>query len=165
MDKKLFIFVFIVLMMPLHALGQIGREPGNNIGKTLSVMKQKFPGLRYIKTESKGIEYEDGYPENGIATFFYFKNNKVVEECMIVQATDEFPKMWYDKMVDSFISNYTSGFGTDSPNAHHWCYSTFQVHLIYISEGEKHTALIVYEQGGYNTGVTGKDFFNLYSSK
>lgn len=64
MDKKLFIFVFIVLMMPLHALGQIGREPGNNIGKTLSVMKQKFPGLRYIKTESKGIEYGEngGYP-------------------------------------------------------------------------------------------------------
>jgi hypothetical protein len=59
------------------------QEPGNNLGKSLSTMKQEFPELRYIKTDQKGEQYEDGYPQDGIATFFYFRNNRVVEECMI----------------------------------------------------------------------------------
>ena len=81
-------------------------EPGNNIGRTLSQMKQLFPELRYTKTDSKGTQYEDGYPQDGIATFFYFKNDRVVEECMIVQSNDGFPKVWFDQMVSSFITNY-----------------------------------------------------------
>lgn len=141
------------------------KEPGNNIGKSLIVMKQLFPELRYIKTDSKGVEYEDGYPQDGIATFFYFKNDRVVEECMIVQSNDGFPRMWFNQMVDTFITNYPPGFGTNSPNSYHWCYSTFQVHLLYVSERGTNTALLVYETGGYNTGVTGKDFFEKYGSK
>lgn len=137
-------------------------EPGNNIGNSLTYMKQKFPELRYIKTDIKGEQYEDGYPQDGIATFFYFKDNKVIEECMIVQSDDGFPKMWYDKMVDTFITNYSYGFGTSSRYAKHWCFSTFQVHLIYVSEKGTNTALIVYEKGGYNTGVTGKEFYEKY---
>ena len=140
-------------------------EPGNNIGRTLSQMKQLFPELRYTKTDSKGTQYEDGYPQDGIATLFYFKNDRVVEECMIVQSNDGFPKVWFEQMVSSFITNYPPGFGTNSPIAYHWCYSTFQVHLIYVSERGINTALLVYETGGLNTGVTGKDFFEKYGSK
>lgn len=161
--KRLIASIFATLVLAC-AYAQTN-EPGNNIGKTLSQMKQLFPELRYTKTDSKGTQYEDGYPQDGIATFFYFKDNKVVEECMIVQSNDGFPRMWFDKMVDSFVTNYPPGFGTSSYNAKHWCYSTFQVHLIYVSEKGTNTALIVYEEGGYNTGVTGKDFFEKYKSR
>ena len=137
-------------------------EPGNNIGKSLAQMKQLFPELRYIGTDSKGTKYEDGYPQDGIATFFYFKDNKVIEECMIVQSNDSFPRIWFDKMVDEFITNYPAAFGTNSYNVKHWCYSTFQVHLIYISEDGTNTALIIYEDGGYDKGVTAKAFFEKY---
>lgn len=137
-------------------------EPGNNIGRTLSQMKQLFPELRYTKTDSKGIQYEDGYPQDGIATFFYFKDNKVIEECMIIQSNDGFPRMWFDKMVDSFVTNYPPGFSTSGYNVKHWCYSTFTVHLIFVSEDNINTAMIVYEAGGWETGVTSEDFFKKY---
>ena len=158
--KRLIITVFATLILA-YAYAQTN-EPRNNIGRTLSQMKQLFPELRYTKTDSKGIQYEDGHPQDGIATFFYFKDNKVVEECMIVQSNDEFPRMWFDKMVDSFVTNYPPGFGTSGYNAKHWCYSTFSVHLIFVSEDNINTAMIVYEAGGWETGITGAEFFKKY---
>lgn len=158
--KRLIITVFATLILA-YAYAQTN-EPENNIGRTLSQMKQLFPELRYTKTDSKGIQYEDGYPQDGIATFFYFKDNKVVEECMIVQANDEFPRMWFDKMVDSFVTNYPPGFGTSGYNAKHWCYSTFSVHLIFVSEDNINTAMIIYEAGGWKTGITGAEFIKKY---
>ena len=77
--KRLITTVFATLILAC-AYAQTN-EPGNNIGRTLSQMKQLFPELRYTKTDSKGTQYEDGYPQDGIATFFYFKDNKVIEEC------------------------------------------------------------------------------------
>lgn len=158
--KRLITTVFATLILAC-AYAQTN-EPGNNIGRTLSQMKQLFPELRYTKTDSKGTQYEDGYPQDGIATFFYFKDNKVIEECMIVQSNDGFPRMWFDKMVDSFVTNYPPGFGTSGYNAKHWCYSTFSVHLIFVSENNINTAMIVYEAGGWKTGITGADFIKKY---
>lgn len=158
--KRLITTVFATLILAC-AYAQTN-EPGNNIGRTLSQMKQLFPELRYTKTDSKGTQYEDGYPQDGIATFFYFKDNKVIEECMIVQSNDGFPRMWFDKMVDSFVTNYPPGFGTSGYNAKHWCYSTFSVHLIFVSENNINTAMIVYEAGGWKTGITGADFVKKY---
>ena len=158
--KRLITTVFATLILAC-AYAQTN-EPGNNIGRTLSQMKQLFPELRYTKTDSKGTQYEDGYPQDGIATFFYFKDNKVIEEWMIVQSNDGFPRMWFDKMVDSFVTNYSPGFGTSGYNAKHWCYSTFSVHLIFVSENNINTAMIVYEAGGWKTGITGADFIKKY---
>lgn len=158
--KRLITTIFATLILAC-AYAQTN-EPGNNIGRTLSQMKQLFPELRYTKTDSKGTQYEDGYPQDGIATFFYFKDNKVIEECMIVQSNDGFPRMWFDKMVDSFVTNYPPGFGTSGYNAKHWCYSTFSVHLIFVSENNINTAMIVYEAGGWKTGITGADFVKKY---
>lgn len=158
--KRLITTVFATLILAC-AYAQTN-EPGNNIGRTLSQMKQLFPELRYTKTDSKGTQYEDGYPQDGIATFFYFKDNKVIEECMIVQSNDGFPRMWFDKMVDSFVTNYPPGFGTSGYDAKHWCYSTFSAHLIFVSENNINTAMIVYEAGGWKTGITGADFIKKY---
>jgi len=156
---KRFLTTLVLAVLYIAAFGQ--NEPGNNIGKSLYTMKQEFPELRYIKTDTKGDEYEDGYPQDSIASFFYFKEQKVIEECMIVQSNDGFPRMWYEKMVDAFLK-YPYGFGVSNYNANHWVYSNFTLHLIYVSENGTNTAMVVYESGGYNTGVTGADFFKKY---
>ncbi len=122
------------------------REPETNIGKSLSIMKRDFPELRYIKTDAKGEEYEDGYPEEGIATFFYFKNGYVIEECMICQSTDDFPLMWYNSMVEAFNKNYRSSLATNTRNHKQYVFSRFKVNLIYVSENGNNTALIQYEK-------------------
>lgn len=155
---------FSLFILSLSISSAYAAEPGNNIGHSLSIMKAKFPELRYIGHDEKGDKYEDGYPQDGIAMYFYFKNNKVSEECMIVQSNDGFPKMWYNQMLDNILTKYPAGFGTMNSIAHHWCYSTFQLHLIYIEEKGINTAMIVYEDGGYNTGVTGADFFEKYKN-
>ena len=157
MRRLLLSFICVILCITSYAQN----EPGNNIGRSLSEMKKDFPELRFIKTDAKGDQYEDGYPQDGIATFFYFKDQNVIEECMIVQSNDAFSRMWFDSMVDAFIK-CPYGFGTSSYNAKHWVYSTFTLHLIYVSENGTNTAMVVYEKGGYNTGVTGAEFFKKY---
>lgn len=125
-------------------------------------MKQLFPELRHTKTDSKGMQYMDGYPQDGIATFFYFKENVVIEECLAIQSKDGFPRLWFDKTAESFATNYPPSFGISGHDAKHWCYSDFSVHLLFMSEDGVNTAMIVYEAGGWKTGITGADFFQKY---
>lgn len=160
--KKLFPLLLTLMFFCCNINTYAQNEPNCNIGKSLTQMKKDFPELRFTKTDTKGDQYMDGYPQDGIGVFFYMKDDIVIEECMIVQSNDGFPRMWYDKMVDSFVSNYPPGFGTSGYNANHWCYSTFSVHLIYVSENNINTAMIIYEAGGWKTGVTGAKFFEKY---
>ena len=88
MNKLL--FLFLLLMLPFVANAQ-SNEPACNIGKSLSVMKQLFPELRYVKSDAKGDEYEDGYPEDGTAIFFYFKDEQVLKEIKN-EASDNRPR-------------------------------------------------------------------------
>lgn len=132
-----FMFMFIFLV---HIKAQ---EPGNNLGKSLSLMKRDFPALRYLKTDSKGDEYEDGYPNNGQAVFFYFRNNIVVEECMIIQDSNDFPCMWFNTQVKAF--HETKYRNIEFKNGHYkFYYSYFTVDLIYVEENGNKTALVIY---------------------
>ena len=140
--KKL-LFLLLLAFMCINSYAQ---EPGNNIGSSLYSMKQKFPELRYIKTDNKGDEYEDGYPEDGIATFFYFKDNYVIEECMIFQTDDGFPYEWYNSLVNSFTSKYRTKLTTNTRFHKEYTFSYFRVNLIYVSEQGKNTTLITYEK-------------------
>lgn len=143
------------------------QEPGNNLGKSLTQMRQEFPELRYIKSDEKGQQYEDGYPEDGIAVFFYFNNNVVVEECMIVQSYNGFPKMWFEAMKDKFLSDFNPICGVNGSNRYVWCYSTFKIHLVYFQDQGVNNAMIIYEIGGcgYPSGMTYKEFFDKYDKK
>lgn len=141
MKKVLFFVVLIFTYISTYA-----QEPGCNIGSSLYSMKQKFPELRYIKTDTKGDEYEDGYPQDGIATFFYFMDNYVIEECMICQSNDGFPLECYNSMVTAFNRNYHNAIGKDTQYFKQYVFSFFNVNLIYVSEYGKNTAMIVYEK-------------------
>lgn len=161
------LLVSLVILLPFTSYAQFyeRKEPANNIGKSLDIMKKLFPDLRYIKTDQKGAKYEDGYTQDGISMFFYFINNQVVEESMTIQSDNEFPEIWFDNMLETLIKNYTPGFGTGNAHDRHWCFSTFLLHLKYTSKNGINTATITYEKGGYETGITGKEFFKKYDPK
>ena len=151
------IFVFITTLCSAR-----GNEPGNNLGKTISELRQVFPNARYVRTEAKGDFYTDGEdPSEGLSCFFYLKNDRVIEECMIIQSNDGFPKMVYDQWINTF-SKYMSvaAFG-DGVN--HMCFSTFSMHIMFFAEYGKNTALLVYQAGGVNNGITYNDFTNKWS--
>lgn len=140
LTMKNIVFLFL-LFSGIYCYAQ---EPNNNLGKTLSLMKMEFPELRYIGTDEKGDQYEDGYPQDGIAIFFYFKNNLVVEECMICQSADNFPRYWYNEMVEAFNNRYYSKLIKNYSNSKTYGFRTFNVDIIFVSENGINTALIVY---------------------
>ncbi|MBQ2366402.1 MAG: hypothetical protein II293_04495 [Bacteroidaceae bacterium] len=139
------ILLLIILGFNL-LIGYAQEQPGNNLGKSLYTMQQEFPELRFIRTDTKGDFYQDGYPQDGIALFFYFKENRVIEECMICQSTDGFSKMWYDSMWESFSSKYNYAVVENKYNSKKFKFRGFNIHLIYYAEDGKETALIVYEK-------------------
>ena len=122
------------------------REPANNLGKSLSTLKQEFPELRFIKTDQKGDQYEDGYPQDGIATFFYFNSNRVTEECMICQSSDGFPQEWYRSLYTNFNRDWYTYLRNNTSNHKEYVFADFIVDIIYVSENGKNTAMIVYSQ-------------------
>jgi len=134
----------ILLSLSLFLYAQ--REPANNLGKSLSIMRQEFPELRFIKTDQKGDEYEDGYPQDGIATFFYFNNNRVIEECMICQSSDGFPLEWFRSLCKEFDKNWYSNLRNNDNTHKEYVFHNFKVDIIYVSENGKNTALIVYSR-------------------
>lgn len=154
-------FTALLVTMFLSVKAKTG-EPGNNLGKTLIELRQVFPNVRYVRTEAKGDFYTDGEdPSEGICCFFYLNGNRVIEECMIVQSYDDFPQNVYNSWLNTF-SKYisVSAFGN---GVNHMCFSTFSTHIMFFSEQGKNTALLVYQAGGVNNGVTYNDFMNKWS--
>ena len=139
--KRFTVIVFLmILFFPCNAI-----EPGNNLGKTLSQMKRDFPDLRYITTDAKGDKYQDGYTEEGISIYFYIKNQKVVEECLICQSNDGFAKMWFDSMVEGFKENTSyRNIRQPEPGFYQFVYSSFKINLFYIVQDGLENALIIY---------------------
>jgi len=153
MFKRNKLILVIIFLLSAQVSFARSDEPATNIGTSLSAMKIKFPELRYIGTDEKGDKYEDGYPENGIGMFFYFKNNIVIEECMIVQSDDGFARQVFNSWVDAIYINYSGICASSSYNAKHILYSNFRIHIIFVAENGTNTALIVYEKDGWKDGI------------
>ncbi|MCF0220285.1 MAG: hypothetical protein HUK14_10935 [Muribaculaceae bacterium] len=137
---------FIIIWLLICSIAVFAQErPGTNLGKSLTVMKREFPQLRYLRTDQKGDFYEDGYPEDGIALFFYSQNDIVIEECMICESEDGFPIMWYESMWKSFSSKYPNALTKNTEHFKVFNFGDFKINIISYSENGKNTALIVYE--------------------
>ena len=152
MKTKIF-FCLILSIISFHLSLAQSSEPATNIGNSLSYMKHKFPELRYIGTDAKGDKYEDGYPQDGIATFFYFKNNAVIEECMIVQSYDRFARDVFQSWSDEIFIKYPGLCSKSSYNTKNILYSKFRMHIIFVAENGINTSLLIYEKGGWEDGI------------
>lgn len=69
--KKLFPLLLTLMFFCCNINTYAQNEPNCNIGKSLTQMKKDFPELRFTKTDTKGDQYMDGYPQDGIGVFFY----------------------------------------------------------------------------------------------
>lgn len=123
-----------------------GKDPGTNVGKSVAQLRQVFPNLTYTKSDSDGEHYFDGEdPTEGITCFFTVKGNQVVEECMMVTDTNDFPLQWWRSVCDKFYND--RAWSDVDPQVGHYkfYYSYFTIDLIYIEEGKKKTAMAVYK--------------------
>lgn len=73
--KQIFLFIIsIIITSALYA-----QEPGNNLRKTISQIRQEFPNLKYNRND-KGYDMYNSAAEDRDFTSFYFKNGILVGE-------------------------------------------------------------------------------------
>lgn len=142
MKKLLPIFLLIVIAISAYAQD----KPGNNLGKSLYVMKQEFPELRYLSSDENGDRYQDGYTEDGISMFFRIRNNSVVEECMICDSDDGFSKMWFDEMWKSFSTKWPYSVKVNKPYSKMFDFGSFKILMTFSQERGTNRALILYSR-------------------
>ena len=137
----LIIFLFGICIPAIKAA-----EPGTNVGTSLASLRQVFPNLKFIKSDYLGDHYHDGEnPTEGFNCMFIVKNNKVVEECMMVQDTNGFPLQWWRTVCDKFYNDRQWKDVDPKPGHYKFYYSYFTIDLIYIEEGRLNTAMVVYK--------------------
>lgn len=141
--KKIWL-LFLFLFCALCSYAQ--NKPGNNLGKSLYVMKQEFPELRYLGSDDAGDRYQDGYTEDGISLFFLLKNNAVVEECMICDSYDGFSQMWFNEMWQSFSSKWPYSVKINKPYSKVFDFGTFKILMTYKSDRGVNSATILYSR-------------------
>ena len=120
-------------------------EPENNIGSSLSAMQQKYPELRFVKSDEKGDQYMDGYKKDNMATFFYIKDNQCIEETVICESTTDAPYAWYKSKVALFDQKYYSA-GRNIVYGREYSFSHFRVKLICVTSEGTQTAMLIYEK-------------------
>lgn len=120
-------------------------EPENNIGLSLSSLQQKYPELRFVKSDEKGDQYMDGYKKDNMATFFYVKDNQCIEETVICESTTDAPYAWYKSKVALFDQKYYSA-GRNIVYGKEYSFSHFRVKLICVTAEGIQTAMLIYEK-------------------
>lgn len=143
LKKFLFIFIFIVSSF-INIIN--AAEPGTNVGNSLTSLRSSFPNLTFIKSDYQGDHYHDGEdPTEGVNCMFIVKNNKVIEECMMVQDTNGFPLQWWRTVCDKFYKDRQWKDVDPKPGYYKFYYSYFSIDLIYIEDSGTNTAMVVYK--------------------
>ena len=140
MEKILTLIIAIIWSIAAYSQD----KPVNNLGKSLYAMRQAFPELRYLGTDSEGDRYQDGYTEDGISFFFRLRNNEVVEECIICDSEDGFSQMWFNEMWKSFSSKWPYAVKVNKPYSKMFDYGSFKILMKFSSERGVNRATILY---------------------
>ena len=124
-------------------------EPNTNLRISLFQLKQKFPNLQYVKSDLKGNLYRDGKATDDVIMYFYAKENKVVEESMVIQTNDGYSKMMYDETVKAFTNK--GGFITADFGENHvkLSYSFFDIDFTYQTSNGLNTMWMIYSLNGW----------------
>ena len=120
-------------------------EPKNNLGKSVSQLRSKFPNLSYKEQRNDLTDYES----DGID--FTFKNGVVVAESMGVDSGKDFGYNWFLSMEKVFLATQFKRETGRSNNGmvltRTFYYSTFWIGLSYwLDDGY---AVITYQSPDY----------------
>ncbi len=144
----------ILFNQSFQNISRISNEPPTNIGTSFSVMKKKFPELHHIGTDELGEIYEDGHTENGISFRYYFKNDILIYESMMVASNDGFAREVFNSWVDEIFIKYPGMCSKSSYDTKHTLYSKFRLHIIFKTDKGNNIAFLMYENGGWEDGIT-----------
>lgn len=103
------------------------KEPGNNLGMTLSELKVKFPSVIYWSMNGENYMYK--YDDN-MAFIIDKEKGIIITEYMFVTEEGDYPIDWYNATVEAFNkTNYKSKYASDSSIT--FFYSYFYIYISY----------------------------------
>lgn len=130
------------------------QEPGNNLGKSITQVKQEFPNLVYSRFD-KGYKVFKSKGEDEDFTAFYFDNGKLVSEETFIfdyASSGVYISRLYSSLVSKF-SKYNSKHKRKKYSDSDITFFFFSNYIIKIANYGNQLQ-ILYELKGYNINVT-----------
>ena len=134
-----------LLTMLLIIENVFAQEPGNNLGKSYFTISADDPGMMFIEKNDEGL-YVYGSGEDGMFSLYYFKNDILIKEGLLVITDDGFAREFYDTMRETFYKKkgYKDIYMTEDKTIFY--YSIFKVTLTYNTRNNgDHISYIEYE--------------------
>ena len=119
------IIYLLFAFFPLLVCAQ--NEPGNNLGKSVYELRQKFPDL----VRWGGYESEPNYKSPKANTLFTFKNNHVAIEYTLIEGGDDYLQDLFFALVDRFQQGARRVLWSNNRRVISLFYSNFYVYLSY----------------------------------
>lgn len=77
----------------------------SNGSQNLKTGYKKYKPLSVFLQPNAGDDLFIDSSDEGMPTFFWFKNGKVIDECPMIQDSNGFPLMWWRQMCDKFYDD------------------------------------------------------------
>lgn len=130
MFKKLLVVSTLGLLCccPLNIVAQ---EPGNNLGKSYYQCYKEWGGsMYYIGNSEKGNEYI--IHSDGMDIYFTFRNDRLVDELLLVASRNGFARQCYDNFRGTFVNESNYQKAEQYTNMVVLYYSYFKIEIAYM---------------------------------
>ena len=129
MNYKLptFMKICVSLLLLFITVTTSAQEPANNLGKSVSELKQSFPDL----VRWGGYESEPNYKSPKVNTLFTIKNNRVAIEFTMIVGENDYLHDLFSTLVERFRSGSNKVLWSNDKKSISIFYSYFYVSISY----------------------------------
>ena len=117
----------ILLLLLFNSVVIFAQEPANNLGKSISELRQKFPDL----IRWGGFDNEPNYKSPKANTLFTIIHNHVAIEFTLIEGNDDYIHDLFSALVDRFQKGSRRVLWSNDRNSISIFYSKFYVYLSY----------------------------------
>lgn len=134
MKKTFTLFALLTLLLASQPI--LAQEPGNNLGKSFATMKSDWPDMRFVE-KSEGIYDMYVSIDEGAYYMFFFQNNVLKKEALLLDSQDGFAKEYHDAVRNAFMKNKNYRKVDQDDGITIFYYSYFKISLLYevLSDG------------------------------
>ena len=117
----------LLLLLLIITVSTSAQEPANNLGKSVSELRQRFPDL----VRWGGYESEPNYKSPKANTLFTIKNNRVVIEFTMIVGENDYLHDLFSTLVERFRSGSNKVLWSNDKKSISIFYSYFYVSISY----------------------------------
>ena len=144
MKKTFTLFALLILLLSNQYV--FAQEPGNSLGKSYFEISKEDPEIMFIEKNDDGL-YVYGSGDDGMFCLYYFKNDILVKEGLLVITDNGFAREFYDTMRETCYKRKDYKDLYISENKTVFYYSVFKITLTYNTKNNgEHIGYMEYEK-------------------